>query len=115
VAKKYSADRYIKLSHEVTECRWDDATAKWHVTVKNLQTGEALKDTSDVLITARGTLNTPSWPKIDGLDTFKGEVMHSAKWNERYSTGSDVFRPSIRGISLTTIVATTSPTSASAL
>lgn len=83
-AKKYSADRFIKLSHQVTECRWDDAIAKWNVTVKNLTTGETTHDQSDVLISARGGLNVPSWPAIEGFDTFEGEVMHSAKWNEEY-------------------------------
>ncbi|KAF2447123.1 hypothetical protein P171DRAFT_462358 [Karstenula rhodostoma CBS 690.94] len=83
-AKKYSADRFIKLSHEVVECRWNDAIAKWNVTVKNLTTGETIRDQSDVLISARGNLNTPAWPSIDGFDTFKGEVMHSARWNEEY-------------------------------
>jgi cation diffusion facilitator CzcD-associated flavoprotein CzcO len=51
--------------------------------VKNLVTGETIQDTSDVLISARGNLNNPAWPEIDGLNDFKGEVMHSAKWNER--------------------------------
>ncbi|KAF2789860.1 FAD/NAD(P)-binding domain-containing protein [Melanomma pulvis-pyrius CBS 109.77] len=84
VASKYSADRFIKLSHEITECRWDDASAKWNVTVKNLATGEVIHDSSDVLISARGNLNTPYWPEIDGFKDFKGEVMHSARWNESY-------------------------------
>ncbi|KAF1941982.1 FAD/NAD(P)-binding domain-containing protein [Clathrospora elynae] len=84
VAKKYSADRFIKLRHEVKGCRWDDKIAKWHITVKNLATGETAQDQADVLISGRGNLNTPSWPDIDGLNTFKGELMHSATWNESY-------------------------------
>jgi cation diffusion facilitator CzcD-associated flavoprotein CzcO len=84
VAKKFSADRYIKLAHQVEECRWDDTMAKWNVSVKNLNTGEIIQDQSDVVISARGNLNNPAWPEIDGLKKFKGELMHSAKWNERY-------------------------------
>ncbi|KAF2865386.1 hypothetical protein BDV95DRAFT_623896 [Massariosphaeria phaeospora] len=84
VAKKYSANRFIKLSHEIQGCRWDEAKAKWHATAKNLSTGETFDDTSDVLISARGNLNTPAWPDINGLKTFKGELMHSATWNEKY-------------------------------
>jgi cation diffusion facilitator CzcD-associated flavoprotein CzcO len=85
VARKYSADRFIKLRHEIKACHWDDETAKWNITVQNLATGETIQDQADVLISARGTLNTPSWPEIDGLETYKGKVMHSAKWDERYS------------------------------
>jgi cation diffusion facilitator CzcD-associated flavoprotein CzcO len=83
VAKKYSADRFIKLQHEIKECQWDDKIAKWRVTIENLATGEVIHDQSDVLISARGNLNTPSWPEIDGIKAFKGEVMHSATWNEK--------------------------------
>jgi cation diffusion facilitator CzcD-associated flavoprotein CzcO len=52
--------------------------------VKNLETGDVIEDTCDFLISGRGNLNNPAWPDIAGLDTFKGEVMHSAKWNEKY-------------------------------
>ncbi|RYN34902.1 putative sterigmatocystin biosynthesis monooxygenase [Alternaria arborescens] len=84
VAQKFSADRFIKLRHQIEACHWDDKTAKWNITVKNLATGEVLEDQADVVISGRGNLNTPSWPEIDGLKTFKGEVMHSAVWNQRY-------------------------------
>jgi cation diffusion facilitator CzcD-associated flavoprotein CzcO len=58
--------------------------------VQNLSTGETITDQSDVLISARGNLNTPSWPEIEGFESFKGEVMHSAKWNERYAAHNAV-------------------------
>lgn len=84
VANKYSATRFIKLQHEITGCRWDEKTAKWHVSVSNLATGATVHDSCDVLISGRGNLNTPSWPDIKGFKEFKGEVMHSATWNESY-------------------------------
>jgi cation diffusion facilitator CzcD-associated flavoprotein CzcO len=83
VANKYSANRFIKLRHEIKECSWNETIAKWDVTVQNLATGETLHDQADVVISARGNLNTPSYPDIEGLETFKGEVMHSATWNEK--------------------------------
>jgi cation diffusion facilitator CzcD-associated flavoprotein CzcO len=52
--------------------------------VENTKTGEVLNDDADVLLSARGALNDISWPKIPGLDTFKGEIMHSAKWNQKF-------------------------------
>lgn len=84
VAKKYSADRFIKLQHEIKACHWDDKLAKWNVTVEDLATGEVKHDQADVVISGRGNLNTPSWPDIKGFDSFQGEVMHSARWNEKY-------------------------------
>jgi cation diffusion facilitator CzcD-associated flavoprotein CzcO len=111
VSKKYSTDRFIKLQHEIKECRWDDKSAEWNVTVENLATGELIHDRSDVLISARGNLNTPSWPDIEGLMTFKGEVMHSATWNEGYVISARIAF-SNRFSRLTASIATTSKTSA---
>ena len=39
--------------------------------------------TADVVIAATGPLSTPSRPDIPGLDTFPGEVFHSARWDHR--------------------------------
>ncbi|KAL5119011.1 hypothetical protein ACEQ8H_003140 [Pleosporales sp. CAS-2024a] len=84
VAKKYSADRFIKLQHEIKDCLWDETVGKWNVKVQNLATGETISEQSDIVISARGGLNIPSWPEIAGFQTFEGEVMHSARWNESY-------------------------------
>lgn len=81
-AKKYGADRFIKLSHQVKECTFDNKEGKWHVKVEDLNTGRVFEDAAEVLISARGNLNNMAWPDIEGLQSFKGEVMHSAKWNE---------------------------------
>lgn len=39
---------------------------------------------ADVVISAKGNLNQFAWPSIPGIDTFEGEKMHSAQWNQRY-------------------------------
>lgn len=82
-AKKYGTERFIKLQHEVKSCRWDRQEGKWHVSVKRPD-GTIFEDTSDMLISGRGLLNDKQWPTIDGLWDFKGEIMHSAGWNEEY-------------------------------
>lgn len=51
--------------------------------MENLKTKEIIVDECDIVISARGALNDIAWPKIPGFDSFKGEVMHSAAWNER--------------------------------
>jgi len=82
-ARKYGVERFTKLEHEVTNCRWDEHQGKWHVQVKQPD-GSVIEDSCDMLISARGILNTKQWPEIDGLWDFKGEIMHSAGWNEDY-------------------------------
>jgi cation diffusion facilitator CzcD-associated flavoprotein CzcO len=51
--------------------------------VEKTLTGETFEATADIVVACRGNLNDLSWPKIDGLDTFTGEKMHSAAWNDR--------------------------------
>ena len=41
-------------------------------------------DSCDVLLSASGVLNSWKWPSIPGLHTFKGKLLHSAKWDEEY-------------------------------
>ncbi len=66
----------VRTGAEVTGAAWDDATARWTVT---LATGEEL--TSDVLVSAVGQLSRPAVPRIPGLDDFDGPVFHSATWD----------------------------------
>ncbi|EME87794.1 uncharacterized protein MYCFIDRAFT_62548 [Pseudocercospora fijiensis CIRAD86] len=82
-AEKYGADRFIKLQHTVTDCTWNQDEGKWHVHVRRPD-GSIFEDTCNVLVNARGLLNDKQWPDIDGLKTFRGEIMHSAAWNEKY-------------------------------
>jgi cation diffusion facilitator CzcD-associated flavoprotein CzcO len=82
-AKKYGADRFVKLQHEVKDCEWNDEEGKWHVKVQRPD-GTVFEDKADVLVSARGLLNNKQWPDIEGLRSFEGEIMHSAAWNPKY-------------------------------
>lgn len=82
-ARKYGADRFMKLNHEVKECTWDQGRGKWYVQIQK-PGGGIIQDDCDVLVSARGNLNNKQWPDIEGLWDFKGEIMHSAAWNEDY-------------------------------
>lgn len=72
-AKKYGADRFIKLEHKVVGADWDWEAGKWKVKVQGPD-GKTFTDESDVVVSARGNLNTKMWPEVDGLWDFKGEV-----------------------------------------
>ncbi|OQE93050.1 hypothetical protein PENNAL_c0006G10444 [Penicillium nalgiovense] len=43
---------------------------------------------SDFVILATGLLNSPKIPKLDGLDTYKGKVFHTSRWDYEYTGGS---------------------------
>ncbi len=67
-------DRFA-FDTELTDARWHDADQRWHVTTTR---GEIVAKT---LISGSGGLSVPKMPDIDGIETFQGEVFHSARWN----------------------------------
>jgi cation diffusion facilitator CzcD-associated flavoprotein CzcO len=40
VAWKYDVEKYVRFRHLFQKADWDEQNQKWHVTVKNLETGE---------------------------------------------------------------------------
>lgn len=84
VVEKYDVEKYMKLSHNVTEARWHEVSAKWKVRVEDVQSGCAISDEGDVLITAIGILNLWDWPSIPGLMSFEGRLMHTASWDANF-------------------------------
>ncbi|MGN9910556.1 flavin-containing monooxygenase [Phytohabitans sp. LJ34] len=69
----YGLDRHLRLATEVHTAAWDGG--RWMV---ETSTGTY---SADILISATGALCEPAQPKLPGLETFTGEVFHSAQWN----------------------------------
>jgi cyclohexanone monooxygenase len=81
-SKKYGLDRYIQLRHEVVSAIWDEEHLQWHVTVKDLETGDLRVESAHVLVNAGGILNKYRYPPIPGIKTYNGTLVHSAAWPE---------------------------------
>jgi len=67
-------DRFV-FDTTVEDAVWDDAAQRWTVTTSG-GTWSAR-----TLIAGAGGLSEPKMPEIEGLETFQGEVFHSAQWN----------------------------------
>lgn len=80
---KHGLGKYCLLRHKVVGAQWADEVARWEVQVEDLATGNAIRDSCDILINARGYLNVWRWPDIPGLACFKGPLLHSANWDGR--------------------------------
>jgi cation diffusion facilitator CzcD-associated flavoprotein CzcO len=78
LAERYCLREHIRFATEVTQARWDAGRSCWRLRTSR---GDL---TADVLISAAGPLSEPSLPDIPGLDTFPGEIFHSARWNHDY-------------------------------
>lgn len=80
---KYGLQKYIQLRHQVVGAQWDQTKALWTVSVKNLETGDTFQSQARVLINAGGILNAWRYPAIPGIESFQGQLMHSAAWPEQ--------------------------------
>ena len=54
--------------------------ARWEGTAWAIDTS-AGSLTADFVVSAAGGLSEPKMPDIDGIDSFAGEIMHSARWD----------------------------------
>ncbi|MEQ3694384.1 MAG: NAD(P)/FAD-dependent oxidoreductase [Thalassolituus sp.] len=75
-AGKYDVYRHMRFNTEVAKASFDEAQGVWVITLTNDETIFAR-----VLITATGQLNQPAYPKMPGIDAFKGAHFHSARWD----------------------------------
>ncbi|KAL5493003.1 hypothetical protein ACEPAI_4451 [Sanghuangporus weigelae] len=84
VVDKYKLMRFIKLRHELIHASYDEKTGKWHLKLRRQilesQDSEIVEDSADFVLLCIGSLSRWKWPDIDGLDTFKGQLVHSAEW-----------------------------------
>ncbi|KAJ6564197.1 hypothetical protein B0H19DRAFT_1219731 [Mycena capillaripes] len=78
-AERFGLTEHVKLQHEVTSARWNAQTNKWHVEIKP-PCGPTISDTADFLVNATGILNAWKWPKIDGLESYQGKLVHTARY-----------------------------------
>src|SRR5476649_268473 len=81
VADKFDLRRDIQFKARVTAAHYDDAGRFWTVTLEDGSTY-----TTRYLITAIGPLSAPTMPTIPGIDSFKGQSCHTARWPKEVST-----------------------------
>ena len=79
-AVKYGVRDKIRFGCEVTAARFDEAAALWRVDWRDAQ-GRAHTGHARAMVSAVGLLSRPALPTVTGLDTFRGPVFHSARWN----------------------------------
>ncbi len=104
---KYKLRSRIQFHTQVVGLVYDEAASLWNVRLartedvkrfmasKGLTAGDPLpKDDPDlpatrtvrarVVISAMGALSTPAYPRLPGLETFRGRAFHSQQWDHGY-------------------------------
>ncbi|WP_051170823.1 flavin-containing monooxygenase [Spongiibacter marinus] len=74
-ADKYQLRPKIRFSTRVTAADYCESTAQWR-----LELAEGHPVFARAVVVAIGALNIPQYPNIQGIERFKGVVMHTAQW-----------------------------------
>ncbi len=69
----------IRFETGVERIEYQESRQKWLVTLR-LPDGTLQQTEANVVISATGIFNPPVFPDIDGLDEWKGEKWHTARW-----------------------------------
>jgi len=75
VADKFDLRKDIQFRSRVKTAHYQEASRSWTLTVEDGRTY-----TARFLITAIGPLSAPTMPRIEGIDSFKGESYHTGLW-----------------------------------
>jgi len=73
---KYGLDSKIRFKTEVLGADFDDAEDLWHI-----RTDPGGVVTARFLVNASGVFIVPNMPDIDGVDSFAGATIHTARWD----------------------------------
>jgi cation diffusion facilitator CzcD-associated flavoprotein CzcO len=78
VAERRGVLPFIRFGDPVSRLEFD--AGRWQ-----LETESGHRDEVDFVIAATGVLHHPSYPDIEGLDSFAGDQFHSARWSHDVS------------------------------
>lgn len=74
VSEKHDLQSIIRFNTSIDRATFE--SGQWLLDTND---GETL--VADIVICASGIMHSPSFPKIDGIETFAGASFHSANWN----------------------------------
>ncbi|KAH6986628.1 cyclohexanone monooxygenase [Ilyonectria destructans] len=89
IARKYDLYSFVRFRSEATGAKWEQSTQQWKVSIQ-VQGGKEAEFCNNYtigtnfIISGVGQLNEPYRPEIPGENTFKGKIMHSARWDWSY-------------------------------
>ena len=72
---RFGLDQHLQLNTSITRAEYAD-NGKWRLHCRQGPLGEF-----DIVINAMGNQHTPLYPKVQGMDEFKGDSWHSTEWN----------------------------------
>jgi len=88
-AREHGVSAMTRFGTEVTGAQWDPQAQRWLVDA--VHDGRPVGLRAQFLISAVGALSDPAYPRVDGLESFRGSMFHSSRWDHDHDlTGERV-------------------------
>jgi cyclohexanone monooxygenase len=68
---------------QIKEIKWQEASSRWLVCTDR---GDEIS--ARFIISASGPLNKPKFPNIPGINSFKGKMFHTSRWDYDFTGGN---------------------------
>lgn len=81
-AEKFGVTDHVQLSTEVCYAYWVEEDQLWTVHLKNIKTGVEFTREAEVFISAAGVFGRPRDCDIEGKESFRGKIVHTAEWDQ---------------------------------
>lgn len=78
VARENGVHEHTRFNTEVSDMVWDEEAGSWRVTAET--EGEVRHYTAEIVLVGAGQLARPKLPDLPGMESFRGELTHSAEW-----------------------------------
>ncbi|MBK7115911.1 MAG: NAD(P)/FAD-dependent oxidoreductase [Proteobacteria bacterium] len=75
VADRLELRPMIQFSQFVEKAQWDESTRTWQIATR-----QGLAVAARHVVFATGCLSKAQYPRIAGLDTFRGQLLHTGAW-----------------------------------
>lgn len=75
----------MHFNHRAVYAMWREESSTWRVdleTTDGAGKSQTVSRECDVLVQGVGTLNAWKYPDIEGISSFKGQLMHTATWDD---------------------------------
>jgi cation diffusion facilitator CzcD-associated flavoprotein CzcO len=78
---KFKLRHHVHTSVECLGAEWDADKVLWKVKFLDLETKVEFTRTATIFVSAVGGISFPRDVKFEGMETFKGKMFHTARWD----------------------------------
>lgn len=82
ISRKYGVYENTRFERSLEQATFDEARNRWTLEIAAPGGTETLE--ADVVVSAVGTFNNPRFPRFEGQASYRGRILHPARWPDDF-------------------------------